>query len=43
MIQVGLSSDEILKVEMPEGANDMGGRTIDEVIRDAGNVRQNLF
>merc|ERR1711872_532973 len=34
--QVGLSSDEIFKVEMPEGANDMGGRTIDEVIRDAG-------
>ena len=23
-------------MEMPEGADDMGGRTIDEVIRDAG-------
>merc|ERR1719511_208099 len=35
-MQEGLTSDEIMKVEMPEGANDMGGRTMDEVIRDAG-------
>jgi len=35
-MQVGLTSDEIFQVEMPEGADDMGGRTIDEVIRDAG-------
>ena len=41
--QEGLSSDEIFKVEMPEGANDMGGRTIDEVIRDAGKSIQCVY
>ena len=35
--QKGLTSDEIMKVEMPVGANDMGGRTIDQVIKDAGS------
>jgi len=41
--QKGLSSDEIFNVAMPDGANNMGGRTIDEVIRDAGTEKGAAF